>query len=121
MIIAFWVVTGLLAAAFLGAGLMKAIRPKDALAASGLVWVEDFSATSVKLIGIAEAVGAIGLVLPPLLNIAPVLSPIAAIALTVLMIGAIVVHARRRESFIPALVLAILSVASAVLAFVAVL
>ena len=117
MIVAYWIVAGLLAVAMLGAGFMKATRPKDALAASGMAYVEDFTATQVKLTGIAEIVGAIGLVLPKLLGIAPVLSPIAAIALGVLMIGAIVVHIRRREMFLPPLVLAILAAAAAVLGF----
>jgi uncharacterized membrane protein YphA (DoxX/SURF4 family) len=120
MIIAFWIVTGLLAVVFLAAGAMKLARPKQALATSGLAWVEDFTSGPVKLIGAAEVLGAIGLVLPPLLGIAPVLSPIAAIALAALMIGAVVVHARRKETVAPPLVLALLSVASAVLGFLTV-
>ena len=70
-----------------------------------------------KLIGIAELLGAIGLVLPMLLNVAPILSPIAAAALTVVMVGAVVVHVRRKEAFVPALVLAVLSAVAAVLGF----
>ncbi|PRI12054.1 DoxX family protein [Leucobacter massiliensis] len=120
MLIAFWIVGGLLALAFLAAGLMKIARPKEALAASGMAWAADFSSTSVKWIGIAEVLGALGIVLPPLTGIAPVLSPIAAIALAVLMVGAIVVHARRKEPFAPALVLAIVSIVVAILGFVAV-
>ncbi|MGC5225298.1 DoxX family protein [Micromonospora sp. DT81.3] len=64
--------------------------------------------------------GAIGLILPPLLGIAPVLSPIAAIALAALMLGAIVVHIRRKESFLPPLILAVLSIVAAVLGFLTV-
>lgn len=117
MIIAFWIVAGLLALLFLAAGLMKLTRPKEALASSGLAWTEDFTAGAVKLIGTAEVLGAIGLVLPPLVGIAPVLSPIAAIALTGLMAGAVAVHIRRKEQFVPPLVLALLAIAAAVLGF----
>ncbi|MFZ8758803.1 DoxX family protein [Microbacterium sp. HMH0099] len=117
MLIAFWIITGLLAVAYLGAGLMKVARPKEALASSGMGWTEDFTIGPVKLIGFAEVVGAIGLVLPVLVNVAPILSPIAAIALAVLMIGAVVVHLRRKEPFVAPLVLAALSVVSAVLGF----
>ena len=120
MLITLWIINGLLAVAYLGAGLMKASRPKEALATSGLNWVEDFSPTSVKLIGLSEVLGASGLVLPLLLGVAPVLTPIASTALTIVMIGAIVVHVRRAESATPSIVLAILSAASAVIGFIVV-
>ena len=117
MTIAYWIVAGLAALAFLAAGLMKLTRPKEALAASGLAWTEDFSQPNVRLIGTAEVLGALGLILPGLV-IAPVLGPIAALALTALMIGAISVHLRRKETFIPALVLAVITAIAAVLGFV---
>jgi uncharacterized membrane protein YphA (DoxX/SURF4 family) len=98
MNIALWVVAGLLALAFVGAGAMKLSQPKEKLQASGMGWTEDFSATGVKLIGTAEVLGAIGLILPPLVNIAPVLAPIAAVGLAVTMVGAAIVHVRRGES-----------------------
>ena len=120
MVIAFWIIAGLLALAFLAAGLMKLLRPQQALASSGLAWVEDFTAGPVKLIGAAEIIGAIGLILPPLLGIAPIFSPIAAIALAVLMVGAIAVHVRRKEPVVAPLVLAVLSVITAVLGFLTV-
>lgn len=120
MLIAYWTVAGLLALVFLAAGFMKSTRPKDALAASGMAYVEDFSSTQVKLIGISEIVGAVGLVLPVLLGIAPILGPIAAVALAIVMIGAIVVHVRRNEPFIPSLVLGVLSAIAAVLGFIVV-
>ena len=58
MATAYWIVAGLTALAFLAAGTFKLVRPKPALAASGLAWVEDFSPGSIKLIGLAEEVGA---------------------------------------------------------------
>ncbi|WP_395245010.1 DoxX family protein [Agromyces sp. MMS24-K17] len=121
MLIALWIVNGLLALAFIAAGAMKALRPKPALVASGMGWADDFSDPVVKLIGIAEVLGGIGLVLPLLLSIAPVFAPIAAVCLTIVMVGAIVVHVRRHENPTPSVVLAVLSAASAVLGFVVVL
>src|SRR4051794_16723553 len=105
MTIAFWIVTGLAAVAFFGAGLLKLLRPIPALKNAGMGWVEDYSGTTVKLIALAEVVGAIGLVLPIATGIIPALSPIAGVALTVLMAGAIAVHVRRNESPIVAIVL----------------
>ncbi|WP_029144457.1 DoxX family protein [Microbacterium luticocti] len=117
MLIAYFVVAGLAALAFLGAGIMKLARPKDTLQQSGMAYVEDFAGWQIKLIGLAEVLGAIGLILPMALSIAVILSPTAAICLAVIMIGAIVVHIGRKEPFIPPLILLLLSVAAAVLGF----
>lgn len=121
MLIALWIINGLLALAFLGAGAMKAFKSKEALAAAGMAWTEPFSPGAIKAIGVAEILGAIGLVLPLLTDIAPILSPIAATALAITMAGAVVVHVRRKESATPALALGVLSVVSAVLGFAHVL
>ncbi|MFN8078234.1 MAG: DoxX family protein [Kineosporiaceae bacterium] len=93
-----WIVAGLLAVAFLGAGAMKLSQPKAKLSASGMPWVDDFSAGQVKTIGALEVLAAIGLIGPPLTGIAPVLAPLAAVGLVLTMIGAAVVHARRGET-----------------------
>lgn len=117
MAIAYWVVAGLLAAAFLGAGLFKLTTPKDALRAKGLAWVEDFSAAGVRGIAAAEVLGAVGLLVPPLTGIAPVLAPVAAAGLLLLMALATRVHARRGEPVAPTLVLAGLAAAATALGF----
>lgn len=97
MDIVLWIVAGVLAAAFLAAGLMKLAQPRKKLADSGMGWVENFGDRAVKGIGAMEVLGALGLILPAALDIAPVLVPIAATGLAVLMLGAAVTHARRRE------------------------
>lgn len=96
MNVALWVVQGLLAVAFLMAGAMKAFQPKEKLS-EGMGWVDDFSENQVKNIGYLEIAAAIGLILPPLLDIAPILSPLAALGLAITMVGAAVVHYRRNE------------------------
>jgi hypothetical protein len=92
-----WITTALLAVAMLGAGAMKLAKPRAALAASGQPWVEDFSDGTVKGIGALEVLAAVGLILPALLDIAPVLVPVAATGVVLLMLGAAVTHARRGE------------------------
>ncbi|MFT4258895.1 DoxX family protein [Microbacterium sp.] len=121
MLIALWIVGGLLAIAMLGAGVMKLVTPKTALAEKGMAWTEDFSAGAIKAIAALEVLGALGLILPLLTGIAPILTPLAGTGLAIIMIGAIVVHVRRKEAFAPALVLALLAAASAVLGFLFVL
>ncbi len=91
-----WVLQVGLALMFAMAGVMKATQPKEKLAGQ-LPWVEDFSASTVRFIGVVEFLGAVGLVLPAAVDIAPVLTPIAATGLAVVMVLAALTHARRRE------------------------
>ncbi|WP_448256125.1 DoxX family protein [Microbacterium aurum] len=120
MLIALWIINGMLALAFLGSGGMKLLRPKDALASSGMAYVEDFSAGTIKLIGALEVLGAIGLIVPLLTGIVPVLTPIAAIGLAIIMVGAVVTHIRRKEPPVLPAVLGAAAIASAVLGFLVV-
>jgi uncharacterized membrane protein YphA (DoxX/SURF4 family) len=111
MNIALWIIAGVLAAAFLASGAMKLIQPKEKLAALGLGWVEDFSAGAVKAIGTLEVLAAVGLILPAVLDIAPVLVPLAAVGLVLLMVGASITHLRRHESQAIPVTLTILALA----------
>jgi hypothetical protein len=97
--LALWIVAGLLAVAYLVGGAVKLIMPKEKIAAAGPSgrWVEDFSAGSVKAIGALEVLAAVGLVLPAALGIAPVLVPLAALGLVIIMAGAAIVRIRRHE------------------------
>jgi len=112
-----WILQIVLAVAFLGAGGMKLARPKPALVSAGMGYAEDYTDTNIKLIGAIEVIGAIGLILPWLTGIAPILTPIAAVGLALVMAGAVVVHVRRKEAFVPPLVLGVLSLVVAVLRF----
>jgi uncharacterized membrane protein YphA (DoxX/SURF4 family) len=96
--VALWIVAGVLAVAFLGAGLMKLAQPREKLVESGMGWAGEFSPGAVKAIGALEVLGALGLILPAVLDIAPVLVPLAATGLALTMVGAIVVHTRRKET-----------------------
>jgi hypothetical protein len=95
-----WVIAGLLAVAYLVAGGGNLILPREKIAAitPGARWVEDFSANSVKAIGALEVLAAAGLILPAALGIAPVLVPLAAVGLVLLMLGAVITRLRRREA-----------------------
>jgi uncharacterized membrane protein YphA (DoxX/SURF4 family) len=98
MNIVLWIVTAVLALAFLAAGTMKISQPKAKLAAAGQGWVEDFSDAAVKRIGVLEVLAALSLILPAILGIATVLVPAAAVGLVLLMVGAAVTHRRRHET-----------------------
>ena len=92
-----WILQIVLAAAFGFAGIGKLTRPKEKLQ-ERMGWVEDYSATTVKLIGAAELLAAIGLILPAATGIVPWLPPRAALGLVGVMVLAIPVHRRRHET-----------------------
>jgi hypothetical protein len=110
MNIALWIIAGLLAAGFLAGGAVKLIQPKEKLPA-GWGWIEDFGAGGVKVIGALEILAAVGLILPAALDIAPVLVPLAAVGLVLLMAGACITHVRRREAQGIAVTLVLLALA----------
>lgn len=111
-----WIVAGLLAAVFLFAGGNKLFVSRERLAAApGGAWVNGFTPGAVKALGAVEVLGAVGLVLPAALGIAPVLVPLAAVGLGVIMIGAAIVTFRLNEAKHAVLNLAYL----ALIAFVA--
>jgi len=96
---ALWIVARLLATVYLFSGAVKLFVPKEKLAAfPGGGWVEDFSAGTVKSIGVLEVLGALGLILPAALGIELVLVPLAAAGLALLMVGAVITRLRRHET-----------------------
>ncbi len=94
---ALWAVQGLLAVAFTGAGLTKLTTPIAELAPK-MGWVLDMPEIAVRLIGASEVAGAVGLLAPSLLRIAPKLTPLAAALLAVVMVLGAGVHLQRGEA-----------------------
>ena len=109
-----WILQGFLALIFLGTGVLKLGRSRAEIVEQGLTWAEDYSEEALTALGWAELAGAAGLVLPPLVGVG-ILTPITASCLTLLMVGALVVHVRRRE-FLPDVVrtLALIAMCAAV-------
>jgi uncharacterized membrane protein YphA (DoxX/SURF4 family) len=108
--IAVWILQFLLAIAFCAAGLMKLLRPKEELR-ERMAWVEGVTPRGIKLIGLIELLGGLGLVLPALTGIAPILTLLAAIGLAIVMLAAIIVHRRIGDplgQMVPALLLLVL-------------
>jgi uncharacterized membrane protein YphA (DoxX/SURF4 family) len=85
---ALWIIQGLLALLFLFAGSMKLIVPIEMLTAQMPL---PLPGLFLRFIGTAEVAGALGLILPGLLRIRPLLTPLAACGLVIVMIGATVV------------------------------
>lgn len=116
MNVALWVAQVLLAVVFAGAGGAKLALSPAKLSSSLGDWIDGIPGPAVKLLGAVEVAAALGLVVPPLVNVAPALTPLAAVGAALVMFGAIVVHARRRE-FPNVAVNAVLLVAAVVVAW----
>ena len=113
MNLALWIVQGLLAVVMLLTGALKVVTPRVKLAEK-MHWAKTWTDTNVKLLGLAEVLGAVGLVVPYLTGILPVLTPVAAVCLAILMGGAAKTHMDLKEPAFPPLVLALLCVFVAV-------
>ena len=93
---ALWIVQVIAAFMFLMVGAMKLMRTKEQMS-DKMAWVEDFSQGQIRGIGVLEILGAMGLILPGLTGILPILTPLAAVGLAILMGGAFFTHLRRKE------------------------
>lgn len=99
-----WVLQAILAAVFLATGLNKAVKPKAAMIRMSHWW-EAWPAAAIKALGVAELFGVAGLLLPWATGVARVLTPLAAVGLAVVLVGAAATHLRYREyRIVPAVV-----------------
>ena len=111
--VALWVVSIIMGLALIAAGAMKLVISKKHLVLRGAGWVEDFSSGTVRFVGFTEMVGGLAILLPAVLDIPSRLALMAGTAgLIVVMLGAAVVHARRRELGMIVLNFALLALAA---------
>lgn len=92
-----WILSGLLAVIFLASGLAKISMSRERLIASGQTGIAMYPMPVVRFTAACEIAAAFGLILPWASGVAPVLTPLAAAGLCVVMIGAAVAHGRLRE------------------------
>jgi DoxX-like family len=111
-----WTLQAVTALAFAGAGGMKLATPTEQLRANPqMAWSKDYSDGSIKAIGAAEVLGAIGLIVPAATGIVPALTPAAGAGLAALMGGAAYTHVQRDEPPIPPVILGALALTSGLL------
>ena len=113
MLVAYWIVAGFLALTYLVVGGIKVAMDRQRLRAMW-PWTGDLRPATVRLIGVLEILGALGLVLPVLTGIAEWLAVAAAVGLVIVPLGGLVVHVRRGEGsqVAPNVVLAAVAVAA---------
>ncbi len=95
MDLALWITAGLLALVALAGGITKTFVPKEKLAHhEGAAWTRGVSQTFVRSLGVLELLAAVGLILPAVVDVAPVMVPVTAVCWVALMIGAMITHGR---------------------------
>jgi hypothetical protein len=94
--IVLWLMQILLAILLVWAAFTKLFEPIEKLSAMW-PWTGQVPVAFVKFTGVVDMLGALGLILPSLFRIKPILTPVAAIALCILMVCAIVFHIVRGE------------------------
>jgi hypothetical protein len=117
MEIAYWIVAGLLSCVYLFAGGKKLVQSQEQLAPM-MGWVDTVPMPQVRAIGAIELLGVVGLILPPLIDVAPWVAIVAAVGFAVLQVLATRLHLSRGETgdLWLNLVMIALAVAAAVLA-----
>lgn len=97
MNIILWILQGVIAVAFLMAGGMKMTQSKEFLREKVGDWIDPVDLKVLKLIGLLEVLGAVGVIVPMAFGFIPMLVPLAAIGLALTMVGASFVHLKRKE------------------------
>jgi uncharacterized membrane protein YphA (DoxX/SURF4 family) len=92
-----WIAQILLSVCLIWAGIVKLFQPADQLEMMW-PWTGEIKPAFVKLTGVVDLLGALGLLLPALFKFKPVLTPIAAFGIVLLMVAACVFHVFRGEA-----------------------
>lgn len=87
---------GVLAIIFVYFGALKMFLPQEKIV-KRVSWGNDYPARTLKLFGLLEFLGGLGIILPDLLGVYPILTPMAATGLALTMSGASIVHLKRDE------------------------
>jgi hypothetical protein len=110
--VAYWIVAGLLAVFYAYAGSTKLTQSKEQLEPM-MGWVDTIPMWLVRVIGALEILGAVGLILPPLTGVVPVLALVAAAGFLVLQVLATALHLSRGEVKVTGLNAALIVLAGA--------
>jgi uncharacterized membrane protein len=94
--VAYWVIAGLLAAIYGFGGLKKLVQSQDQLRPM-MGWVDAMPMSRVRMIGLVEVLGAVGVIVPAVTGVAPGVAVAAAIGLALIQVGAFRLHLSRHE------------------------
>lgn len=103
-----WILKTLVSLLFVLVGIFKLTLPKTKLLDKGMKGLINMDQKQIKLAGFLEVLGAIGLILPSLVKIYPLLSAVSSIGLALTMIVAIKINYQLKLSVIPNIIILIL-------------
>jgi len=110
-----WVIQGILSAFFIMPGIGKVSSSKEKHIADGHLKEND-SILPIRILGVLELLGCVGIVVPLLTNILPILTPITAVGFSLVMLSGMFVHTKKKEyKMLPMLI--VVFVLSAVVAY----
>ncbi|PSL23044.1 DoxX family protein [Chitinophaga ginsengisoli] len=95
--ISLWIAQVFVAAIFIWAATSKLFQPIEKIAAMW-PWTGEVPSLMVRLLGVVDLLGGLGLILPSLLRIKPRLTAYTAIAIIALMVCASIFHIARGEA-----------------------
>ncbi len=105
-----WILKGVIALIFTFTGIFKIFLPKAKLLDKGMKGLIDLDENQIKVVGLLEVLGVVGLVLPTLLNIGPIISVISALCLSLTMIAAGWINHKLKLNTIPNIVIFIICI-----------
>ena len=105
-----WILKGFIALLFTFTGFNKIVLPKAKLLEKGMKGLINLDERQIKVTGFLEVLGVLGLILPTLLNIYPVLSAIAALCLGLTMIVAGWIHYKLKLSIVPNIIVFVICI-----------
>ncbi|WP_426479333.1 DoxX family protein [Chryseobacterium sp. CBSDS_008] len=91
-----WIMQGLLSAFFIMPGFGKITGSKEKHISDGHLKSSD-SIIPIRMLGILELSGCIGIIFPWLTGIVPILTPVTAVCFCIIMAAGMIVHAKKRE------------------------
>ncbi len=113
MNVTLWIMAGVLAVGALVSGSTKVFVPLEKLSQrESAAWTRNASPALVRSLGVLEIMASVGLILPAVVDIAPVMVPITATCWVVLMIGATITHGRLGQWKLALVTLAYLAIAA---------
>lgn len=97
MNIALWIGQVALAGIFALSGALKSTQSRDRMIETGQTAATIVPLPFMRVAGVSELVGVLGVILPWATGIARVLTPVAAVGFAVIMVFAATIHSRLRE------------------------
>jgi hypothetical protein len=110
MVTIIWILKGVIALIFAFTGIFKLFLPKTKLLEKGMKGLIHLKEMQIKVVGLLEILGALGLILPTLINILPILTSVSAICLGLTMIVAGIINCQLKLPVIPNIVIFIICI-----------